>query len=268
MRVYFPQWQGAGTGKGIEAGAATIRHYLSGQDIVELPLTPTDTDQAGEQRFGINNFDAIYQQLLGFKSFLAENAPKELRVIGGDCGLEIVPVSYLNVVYPNLGVIWFDAHADINTPDDSPSHNFHGMPLRTLLGEGAAEMDQLLFSKLKATQIHYLGLRDMDPAEQQRLEAGNIYYTQEIGIQELIRVLKEKHIQQLYLHFDCDCLDPNAYQKTYYEVPNGIRVQEAQACIAALSEAFEVVGSSFLESIATNTEELQPVQPLIDVLLK
>ena len=58
-------------------------------------------------------------------------------MIGGTCGAEIAPVAYLNNHYESdLAILWFDAHGDLNTPKTSLSGHFHGMVLRTLLGEG------------------------------------------------------------------------------------------------------------------------------------
>ena len=158
MNIYFPQWQGSGTGTIIETGAKSILEYIDDPGIVQIPLSVIPSGIKGIQKHHINNYDAIADQLLHFKTVISENDPDHITTIGGDCGLEIVPVSYLNQKYSNLGVIWFDAHADINQPCDSPSCNFHGMPLRTLLGEGATAMDPFLFSTIRASQIHYMGV--------------------------------------------------------------------------------------------------------------
>ena len=136
MKIYFPQWQGSGTGKHIEPGAKTVLDYCNDPEFIEIPLSTIPAGTDGTQQHHINNYTAITEQLQRLKQKIAAAQPKTIQTIGGDCGLEIVPVSYLNQKYPNLGVIWFDAHADINRPCDSASCNFHGMPLRTLLGEG------------------------------------------------------------------------------------------------------------------------------------
>ncbi|MEM8508429.1 MAG: arginase family protein [Bacteroidota bacterium] len=268
MQLFIPQWQGSGKGISLEKGAWTIRDYLGGGPFTTISLSEIPAGADGLQRFNINNYDAIAEQLSRLKALLEEKQPQKLSVLGGDCGLEIVPVSYLNSKYSNLGVIWFDAHADINTPSDSPSKNFHGMPLRMLLGEGVPEIERLLFSKLKDHQLHYLGLRDVDDAEHQRIRSGNIYNSRQVNTADLVQTLKAKNIRQLYLHFDLDCLDPKEYDQTYYQVPDGIAIATAERCIRELKDKFEVVGTSVLESVATDTNALQPITALIAILLK
>lgn len=268
MKIHFPQWQGSGSGNSIKYGSETIYKYLANDAIIPIGLSNIPAGKNGKQRNCINNYDAIWEQLNDFKTFLDSNKPKSLQIIGGDCGLEIVPVSYLNHQYPNLGVIWFDAHADINKPCESPSCNFHGMPLRTLLGEGEILMKDLLFSTIENSQIHYVGLRDIDEAENVRINKGDIYAPQELNCLELTKTLKSKSITHLYLHFDVDCLEPSEYDKTYYQVPNGLTIKEAEEAIIALQTDFTVVGSSILESVATNNQELLPITKIIDLLMK
>lgn len=267
MKVYFPQWQGAGLGKGIEAGAKAVLEYLENPDFKHIALSDLPAGEKGKKEYHINNYPAIYEQLNRFKQDLEKDQPETIQTIGGDCGLEIVPVSYLNSKYPNLGVIWFDAHADINRPCDSASCNFHGMPLRTLLGEGEPKMNPLLSSFIKPSQIHYVGLRDIDAAEQQRLDKDGIYHPRTLDIKDMLDTLLQKRITHLYLHFDFDCLEPTQYQKTYYQVPDGLTLKESVQTIQALQQHFNVVGSSVLESITTQREELAPITPIIDLLM-
>ncbi|MFS4468016.1 arginase family protein [Maribacter sp. 2210JD10-5] len=268
MKIYFPQWQGSGTGTNIEPGAKTILDYLDDPEFLAIPLSTIIASEKGEKRYNINNYDAITEQLTRFKKALVTSNPSTIKTIGGDCGLEIVPVSYLNQKYPNLGIIWFDAHADINRPCDSASCNFLGMPLRTLLGEGEKGMDTLLLSTIKASQIHYVGLRDIDATEQTRIDEGNIYAPKKMNNLEMVKTLKEKEIIHLYLHFDFDCLEPSDYDKTYYQVPNGITIQEAEECITTLKNEFQVVGGSVLESVTIKKEELRPITGIINLLMK
>ena len=261
MIFHLPQWQGSGKGKNIAEGSQTIRNLLD-VAVIDIPLSQNDV--FGD--FEVNNEEAIYQQLLHFKHALESNQPEVVKTIGGDCGLEIVPVGYLNARYPNLGVIWFDAHGDINTPKSSPSKNFHGMPLRTLMGEGPKTFDILMASNLQASQIHYVGLRDIDQAEQEFISEENIYAPLTLNIGHLVETLNEKNIAHLYIHFDVDSLDPHAYSQSYYQVNNGLTIAESLAVLSALQSEFEIVGCSLLESVATSKEELEPIQPIIKKL--
>ncbi len=268
MKIYFPQWQGSGTGKSIESGAKGILEYLDDPEFINIPLSDIEAGKNGIQKHHINNYDAITEQLTRLKQEINTTQPDTIKTIGGDCGLEIVPVSYLNQKHQNLGVIWFDAHADINRPCDSPSCNFHGMPLRTLLGEGEEQMNPLLFSTIRASQIHYVGLRDIDASEQDRINDGKIYAPTKINIDDLVHTLQSKNSTHLYLHFDFDCLEPNDYSKTYYQVTNGVKIKDAETYITTLKNHFTIVGSSVLESITTITSELKPIENLINLLMK
>jgi len=268
VKIYFPQWQGSGNGTNIETGAHTVLQHLNDPDFIKIPLSTIPSGKKGIQKHQINNYDAITEQLLRLKSEINNAQPETIKTIGGDCGLEIVPVSYLNSKYPNLGVIWFDAHADINQPCDSASCNFHGMPLRTLLGEGEPQMDSLLFSTIHPSQIHYVGVRDIDAAEQVRLDQDAIYHPKKLDINDLIHTLTSKKITHLYLHFDFDCLEPNDYNKTYYQVPDGLPINEAETCIKKLKEHFNIVGSSVLESVTTISSELKPIEIINNLLMK
>lgn len=268
MKLYFPQWQGAGTGKGILSGAEALLQYLGPSIFEHIELSKVPAGTHGEKRHCINNYGALHEQLLRLKTKISEERPTKLHTIGGDCGLEIVPVSYLNQRYPKLGVVWFDAHADINRPCDSTSCNFHGMPLRTLLGEGEPDMDSLLFSTLTPRQIHYVGLRDVDPAEKQRIAEGQIYAPTKPDAEALVQTMRGKNIAEVYIHFDFDCLDPLDYDKTYYQVPKGLRIGEAEACIKALQNNFKIVGTSVLESVTPHVEELEPIHNLLKLLME
>ena len=264
MKIYFPQWQGSGTGKNIEPGAKAVLDYLEDSEFVSVSLSEKNL----EKKHQINGYEAIKEQLYNLREIIIDKSPSELKTIGGDCGLEIIPVSYLNHKYSgNLGVIWFDAHADINAPHESSSCNFHGMPLRTLLGETDRGMHDLLFSTIKANQIHYVGLRDIDATELKRIEQDTIYY-KDAPVENLINVLQSKNLKNLYLHFDFDVLEPTDYDKTYYQVENGLKIKDAEHFIRALKKHFNIVGSSVLESVTTSGEELKPITGIIDLLMK
>jgi arginase len=263
MKFFFPQWQGSGTGKEIMSGAETLKEFVNESNIVSVPLSKKTL----QKKNNINGYEALVEQLSTFKQILLEHKPKTIETIGGDCGLEIIPVSYLASRYKNLGVIWFDAHSDINLPEESPSCNFHGMPLRILLDEGDSILKKLMFASIKPLQIHYIGLRDIDSVEQDKIVEDHIYAPLTLNTSHLVSTLKKKKITHLYLHFDLDCLDPEVFKDTYYNVSNGLTIKEAEDCIMELKAKFKVVGSSILESTAADKKDLQPIEHIINLLM-
>ncbi|MBK7803842.1 MAG: arginase [Chloracidobacterium sp.] len=104
-------------------------------------------------------------------------AADELPVIlGGDHAIAIPTfsaiASHYHRVGTDIGLLWFDAHADINTPETSPSGNIHGMPLAALLGHGDPQLTGLCgySPKLDPTYFAHIGARDIDPGERSQIE--------------------------------------------------------------------------------------------------
>lgn len=135
LRLVFPQWQGSGKRKYVLYGAEMIRGLLpEGTPFAEVPVS-MDEDIRLEN--GIWGYRQICDQLAGACDTVRKADPDKIFLIGGDCGIEVAPVSFLNRKYRgDLAVLWLDAHGDMNSPSTSATGNFHGMPLRLLLGDG------------------------------------------------------------------------------------------------------------------------------------
>ena len=133
MIFYIPQWQGAGNKFEIPDSLNILKNQIINFPINEINLS----NESSEQKNGINHYDVILNNLIQIKKSITQSAPQKMFTIGGECSIELIPVSYLNKIYNgNLNILWFDAHGDLNTNISSSSNNFHGMPLRLLLGEG------------------------------------------------------------------------------------------------------------------------------------
>ncbi|MEJ7623041.1 MAG: arginase [Pyrinomonadaceae bacterium] len=97
-------------------------------------------------------------------------------ILGGDHAIAIPTFSAIASHYrdegSDIGLIWFDAHADINTPDTSPSGNIHGMPLSALLGHGNDDLVNFggWSPKLNSKYLAHIGARDIDSGERQNIE--------------------------------------------------------------------------------------------------
>ncbi|KAI8835095.1 hypothetical protein BC829DRAFT_448283 [Chytridium lagenaria] len=95
--------------------------------------------------------------------------------IGGDHSIAIGTISGSAAVHKNLGVVWVDAHADINTPETTESGNLHGCPVAFLTGlAGKVETFEWLKPCLPKNRIVYIGLRDLDAPEKKILRDNNI----------------------------------------------------------------------------------------------
>ena len=164
---------------------------------------------------------------------LQATSPAKIFMVGGTCGTEVAPVGYLNDKYQgNLAVVWFDAHGDLNTPTSSPSGHFHGMALRTLLGDGPVEFTGVLRRPLNPQQVFLAGLAIQDPPE--------VAYCSEMAISIsppeefttpdiLVSRIRERGFTNVYLHLDLDVLNPDSFPNSLMHTPGGPSTAEVQS---------------------------------------
>ena len=246
MLLFIPQWQGAGQKSQISSGLAFLRKQLQGYPIT----TAAVSDQAAGLKNGIWHYDVILANLKQIKKTLSENKPDKLFTIGGECSIELAPVSYLNEKYSrDLQVIWLDAHADLNTPLSSPSHHFHGMPARMLLGEGDQQIKAELPGLIEPEQLILAGLRNLDEPEKDYIHKKNIRV---ISCAELLdesgRVLKRAITKKnFYIHIDLDVLDPDDFPFTVYKHEGGVSLADLTRVITNLHKSSNIVGLSIVE---------------------
>ena len=224
---------------------------------------------------GILGLAPLLQQLDRARALLLEAQPTRLLTIGGDCGVEVAPISYLNQRYDgSITVLWFDAHGDLNTPDSSPSGHFHGMPLRILCGEGEPEFLSRCFSTLRPEQVLLVGGRDFDAAETQFIDRHTLKC---IAPAELVAEARnseasnslewerqQRHAQRVYIHLDLDVLDPDAFPYVSYNVPAGLSVELLVQILQTIAQRYAVVGMSVTEYIPEGEAGLEPIQQLLE----
>ena len=122
LNLFFPQWQGSGRFELYE-GAKILREVLcEKRSFFEVPVSQSYSLDISENILG---YWQIYSQLLDACQTLRLHNPEQILTIGGDCGVEIAPVSFLNKRYDeSLNVIWLDAHGDLNTHLSSGACHF------------------------------------------------------------------------------------------------------------------------------------------------
>src|SRR5262249_39526088 len=141
--------------------------------------------------------------------------------IGGDHSLAIGSIAgaanHSKNMGENMGLFWFDAHGDINTPVTTPSGNVHGMPLAVALGYGDDRLTQILdFSpKVAAENVALIGIRDLDAGEKTIIcEAGIKTATmRDIDLLGMGSVVERSlraipALDRIHLSFDIDSIDP------------------------------------------------------------
>ena len=185
-------------------------------------------------------------------------------ILGGDHSIAIGSFSGAACHYrkqqETLGLIWFDAHADMNTPESTPSGNIHGMPLAALFGYGAPELTQVAgFSpKLDPRICAHVGARDIDTGERELVKKlGVRFFTMreidERGMKscmdEAIAIAKGGSAGYA-VTFDVDVLDPGDAPGSGTLVRGGLTYREAHLGMEKIAEAG---GMRVLEIVEINT---------------
>ncbi|OMF27585.1 arginase [Paenibacillus sp. FSL H8-0548] len=178
-------------------------------------------------------------------------------VLGGDHSIAIGTIAGLAEHYTNLGVIWFDAHSDLNTEDTSPSGNIHGMSLGISLGRGIPLLTGLrgIFPKIKPEHVAIVGARSLDAGEKESIrELGIACYTMhDIDRLGIARVM-EKIIHQMkqmtdgvHISFDIDSIDPLEAPGTGTPVKGGLSYREAHLALEFLYQSALVTSAELVE---------------------
>lgn len=200
-------------------------------------------------------------------------------VVGGDHSIAIGTIAGLVAAYKEeeaelkktkprteltLGVIWIDAHGDLNTPQTSPSGNIHGMPVAVSLGQGPKELTHIggFAPKIMPNDLVMVGLRDLDRQEKQAiLDSGVHAFTMkdidERGMAAVMRDainLATRNTEYLHVSFDIDSVDPRSAPGTGTAVFGGLTYREAHLAMEMIAE------TDSLTSL-----ELCEVNPILDV---
>lgn len=182
-------------------------------------------------------------------------------VLGGDHSIAMGSVSAVSNFYreqkQDIGLLWFDAHGDMNTPDSSPSGNIHGMPLAHLLGGGDQDLIDILVpgAKVKPENVVLLGVRDVDKNEQKIIrDAGiTIYTMRDIDERGMAAVSREaielvtKNTAGFHLSFDLDGCDPSVIPGTGTLVPGGVNYREAHLLLELCAESEQLLAMDVVE---------------------
>lgn len=189
-------------------------------------------------------------------------------VLGGDHSIAAGSIAGVSAVLRQdqrkVGVIWFDAHADMNTPETTPSGNVHGMPLACLCGKGPAELVDLLHfqPKVDARNVAIVGLRSVDDHERENVRALGVhaFTMRDLDERGMSSVMSEAialaalGTDGIHLSLDLDGLDPDEAPGVGTPVRGGISYREAHLAMEMLADSGKLVSMDVVE-----------VNPVLDI---
>jgi len=264
LDLLVPLWQG-GDDERLAAGADALGLLTAPapvRRVVQVPTSASELDRSVRHRLQVN--EAWRAQV----EVLDQEDPDRVLTLGGDCSVEVAPVSHLARRYgPRLFVLWIDAHADLNTPTSSPSGTAHGMPLRLLLDgdqEGAFPAARLA-PRLRPEQVALVGTRDLDEPERDYIRRRRL---------RLLDVARWSDAPTapaglpaadaaVYVHLDLDVLDPAGLPAVAVPTPGGVSPAVLVQALEALGDQHNIVGVGITEYVP----EVGHDQSVIDQVL-
>jgi len=182
-------------------------------------------------------------------------------ILGGDHSLSVGSVGavaqHFRALGESIGVIWVDAHADMNRPETTPSGNIHGMSLAVLLGHGHPKLVELFEGTpaVRAENVSVLGARDLDPGEKALLsELGVRVFTMSEIDERGVAVCMEEALQRandgtsgFHLSFDLDVLDPRVAPGVGTPVQGGLTYREGHLVCEKAAQSGRLLSLEFVE---------------------
>ncbi len=184
-------------------------------------------------------------------------------VAGGDHSIAIGTVAGASRFFREkklrMGLIWVDAHGDMNNPATSPSGNIHGMPLAVSLGDGIPDLVRLsgFHPKVEAARTALVGIRNLDEEERQNIARFgiNVYTMKDIDRRGMANIMDEaihvasKGADGVHVSFDMDAVDPVTAPGVGTAVPGGLSYREAHLAMELIHDAGVLTS---LEVVETN----------------
>ena len=227
-----PEYECHSCGRTFAAGLVRVPRAWGegGEPMIEAATLPLDYPEAS-----LIEEESLHAQNLA----LASDLPVRPLVLGGCCCSHVGAVEGLSSRHERLGVIWFDSHGDLNTPQTSPSGNQWGMPLRMLIDSGA----------VAAQDVALVGARNLDPPEVEFIAVS--------GIHDDFRAVLDR-VDCVYVAIDCDVFEPSQLA-VFRPEPGGPALADVERQLAAIRESGTVVGAGLtgLAPDPANVEKLE-----------
>jgi len=250
--VVVPQWQGSPSSRAMRLaeGAHAIRADLPAAATreVEVPLEAGDEQGTGIARFG--SLEIVRERLTHVLRELDDPA----IVIGGDCGVSAAAVAHVGG--PDLALVWFDAHPDLNTPSTSPSGAFGGMVLASIVEAGHVDPAHVVVA----------GAREWDPAEEDFASEKGVASIDVAGLADaeaFAEAVAATGASRVYVHIDLDVLDPAEFEGLLGPIPFGVPAAQLAAAVKALVRRLPLAGATIASFAPESAEKAVDDAPTI-----
>lgn len=231
------------------------------EDRGDLPVKIPETQSPGDPRL------KYLGEIMEVVSALRDAVDRALEdgatpvILGGDHSVAMGSIAGLAQHFhrrkQKIGLVWFDAHADANTAETSPSGNIHGMPLAAVLGLGAPSLVNLAgFSPMvDGARAALVGIRDVDQAERANVKASGIgAFTMRDIDERGMRTVMEQAIERatagtagFHVSFDLDAMDPEVAPGVGTPALGGLSYREAHLAMEMLADTGKVVSAELVE---------------------
>jgi arginase len=227
-----PEYECHSCGRTFGAGLVRVPRAWGdgGEAMADAAHLPLDYPEAA-----VIEEDSLQAQTLA----IATDLPVRPLILGGCCCSHVGAVEGLSNRHDRLGIIWFDAHGDLNTPETSPSGNAWGMPLRMLIDGGAVD----------AQDVAVVGARNLDPPEVEFIAAAGIHDTPDAVLDR---------VDCVYVALDCDVFEPSELG-VFMPEPGGPTLTQVERALGSIRTSGAVVGAGFtgLRADPGNVEKLE-----------
>lgn len=252
--------------RGVDMGPSAIRYAGVVERLQELGHSVDDVGDIaiGRREISQNTKLRNLEEVVAANTILANKVHDVISegnfpiVLGGDHSIAIGTLAGLADRYDNLGVIWYDAHADLNTAETSPSGNIHGMPLAVSIGLGHEALVNIrdFAPKINPENVVIIGARSVDPGERELIKEKGIkvfsmHEIDKLGMSEVmsqtIQHFQDRKVDGVHLSLDLDGLDPLYTPGVGTPVAGGISYRESHLAMEMLYASNLITSAEFVE---------------------
>lgn len=202
-------------------------------------------------------------------------------ILGGDHSVAIGSIAatarFCQTKQKPMGLLWFDAHADMNTPQTSPSGNIHGMPLAVVLGRGVPALLEIGLNAfpLKAEHVALIGIRSVDEGEKKFCKESGIrcFTMREIDERGIVEVMHEalaitsKNTAGVHLSFDIDCVDPTYIPGVSTPATGGLNLRESHLALEMVTDLVRPIAVDFVELNPMTDVDHKSAEATVELIL-